>query len=130
MEMQAYQSQEFDVAKQPLFDATLSVLQDAGYIIESAELNSGFITGKAPTKSKMSMMWGAMNQGGKVTATISARGDSRSRLRLLFVAYSQRKSAWNPAQDVIEENGIAEPEVYRHAFSKISEALFIAKAQK
>src|SRR5690349_9884987 len=73
MEMQAYQSQEFDAPKQALFDATLSVLQDAGYIIESADMNSGFITGKAPTKSKMSLMWGAMNQGGKVTATVSAR---------------------------------------------------------
>ena len=130
LDLQAIQAKDFTTTKQGAFDATLSVLQDAGYVIVSADFTSGFITGKAPTQSKMDMWWGAMNNGGKVTATVSARGENTCRIRLNFVSYAQRKSAWNPAQDVINETPITDPELYRRVFTRIEEALFIAKATK
>ncbi len=130
LEMQAYQSRDFAVSKQQLFDATMSVLQDAGYIVESADLNTGFITAAAPTKARLDIMWGAMNEGAKVTATLSAKGPSASHLRFVFVTRAQRKSAWNLSQDVIQENAVTDPQIYQNAFTKIGEALFVAKAQR
>jgi hypothetical protein len=130
LELQSIQSKDFSATKQGGFDATLSVLQDAGYVIESADFNSGFITGKAPTKSNTDFWYGAMNKGGKVTATISVRNENTARIRLNFVAYQQRKSTWNPSQDVINESPITEPALYQKVFAKIEEALFIAKASK
>ena len=43
MEIQAYQSHEFETTKRIAFDSTMSVLQDSGFIIESADFETGFI---------------------------------------------------------------------------------------
>jgi hypothetical protein len=130
LEIQALQSKEFEAPKPMVFEATLSVLQDAGYIIESADVASGFITGKAPTRSNLDFWKGPMNKGGKVTAIIIPLGETHARVRLNFVASSQRKSVWNPSQDVINETPVMDPELYQRVFAKIGETIFVIKGTK
>jgi hypothetical protein len=130
LQQQAYQSRDFAATKRNSFDAVLTVLQDYGYIIESADFDTGFITGKAPTSNRFDPWWGPMNEGGKATAFVTTTGEDSSRIRLNFVSVSQRKSAWNLAQDVINEQPVTDPAIYSNVFEKVDETIFVFKAQK
>ena len=127
MEIQAYQSKEFEATKRVAFDSTMSVLQDSGFIIESADFETGFITGKGTTASRSDFWWGAMNEHVKMTAFVEQRTSSMARIRVNLVDAAQRKSVWNPAQDVINESGVRDPKVYQELFAKIDQAIFIKK---
>jgi len=127
MEIQAYQSKEFEATKRIAFDATMSVLQDSGFIIESADFETGFITGKGTTASHTDIWWGAMNEHVKMSAFVEQRTSSMARIRVNLVEAAQRKSAWNRSQDVINESGVRDPKVYQDLFSKIDQAIFIRK---
>ena len=127
MEIQAYQSHEFEATKRQAFDSTLSVLQDSGFIIASADFDSGFITGKGTTESRYDFWWGATNEHVEMTAFIEQRTSSISRVRINVIATEQRKSAWNPSQDVINQEGVRDVKVYQEIFEKIDQAIFIKK---
>src|SRR3546814_17961003 len=53
LQLQAMQTKEFEAAKEPVFASVMSVLQDAGYRIENADLATGLITGIGSSKGKM-----------------------------------------------------------------------------
>lgn len=127
MQIQAYQSHEFETTKRIAFDATMSILQDAGFIIESADYETGFITGKGTTQSRLDFWWGAMNEHIRVTAFIEQRTSLLARVRLNLVESSQRKSVWNLAQDVINEVSVRDPQAYQLLFEKIGQAIFVKK---
>lgn len=127
MEIQAYQSHEFDTTKRIAFDSTMSVLQDAGFIIESADYETGFITGKGTTKSRTAGWFGAMNEHVRMTAFVEQRTSSVARVRVNLVESSQRKSVWNETQDVINEVGVRDPEAYQRLFENIDQAVFIKR---
>lgn len=130
LQIQAYQSQEFETDKRVAFNALVSVLQDYGYIIQSADFDTGFVTGKAPTKSKLSLLYGSMNQGASVSATVMVFGNNRTRVRLNFVTTTKRKSAWDGISDVERDDPVTDPKVYQHVFDKIGETIFVADANK
>lgn len=125
MQIQAYQSHEFETTKRVTFDSTLSVLQDLGFIIESADFETGFMTGKGASDSHYDIWWGAMNEHTRMTAFVEQRTSSMARVRINIIESEQRKSAWNPAQDVINETGVRDPKVYQEIFEKIDQAIFI-----
>jgi len=127
MEIQAYQSHEFEATKRQAFDSTLSVLQDSGFIIGSADFDSGFMTGKGTSDSRYDFWWGPMNEHVEMTAFIEQRTSSTARVRLNVVSTEQRKSTWNPSQDVINQEGVRDPKVYQEIFEKIDQAIFIKK---
>jgi hypothetical protein len=127
MEIQAYQSHEFEATKRQAFDSTLSVLQDSGFIIQSADYDSGFITGKGTNDSRYDFWWGATNEHVEMTAFVEQRTSSLSRVRINVVETEQRKSAWNPSQDVIDQEGVRDPKTYQELFEKIDQAIFIKK---
>lgn len=47
LELQAIQAKEFETTKKIAFASVLSVFQDLGYIIGSADFDTGFITAKS-----------------------------------------------------------------------------------
>jgi hypothetical protein len=51
LQIQSIQSRTFETSKRVAFDSTITVFQDLGYIINSAEYNTGFITSESPTKA-------------------------------------------------------------------------------
>ena len=127
MEIQAYQSHEFEATKRHAFDSTLSVLQDAGFIIQSADYETGFITGKGTIDSRYDWWWGATREHVDMTAFIEQRTSSMSSVRVNIISTEQRKSAWNPSQDVISQEGVRQAEVYQKLFEAIDQAIFIRK---
>ena len=103
------------------------MLQDSGFIIRSADYETGFLTGKGTNDSRFHLWWGTMNKSVEMTAFVEQRTSSIARVRINIISTDQRKSAWNPAQDVIDQEGIRDPKVYQELFEKIDQSIFIRK---
>lgn len=130
MELQAIQSKEFQTSKETLFASAMSVFQDLGYTINSAEMQTGFITANSPMADKTNF-WGAMagvsSQGmTRATAFIEALPNGFSRIRLNFVNTVESSSAYGRRSQA--DKPILDPAPYRAAWEKIDEALFVRNA--
>jgi len=53
VELQAIQTREFDSDKSRLVSVFITVFQDAGYIIDQADLATGLITARAPVENRL-----------------------------------------------------------------------------
>ncbi len=135
LEIQAVQARSFEADRTTTFRSVLSVLQDLGYVVGSASLETGFITAESPTREDKSggavfaAVFGGIRTEGKtaVTASIEEFGKD-TRVRLNFVDKRARSGAYG--QRAADEAPIEDPKVYNNAFEKIGEAIFIRKAQK
>lgn len=135
LELQAVQARSFDADKATTFRSVLSVLQDLGYVVTSASLETGFITAESPTQQDRSAgaffaaAFAGVRTEGKtaVTASIEEFGKD-TRVRLNFVDKRARSGAYG--QRAADETPITDPKLYNNAFDKIGEAIFIRKAQK
>lgn len=126
LELQQIQSRDFDASYDSVFPSVVTVLQDAGYRIQSADKNSGLITGVASTKSKLSYGfggWGKKKKTPVVSAFIEARGSAAARVRLSFVMAKTKSSQYG--MNSADENAILDPAIYQDAFEKISQAIFV-----
>ncbi len=136
LEIQAVQAKSFEADKTTTFRAVLSVLQDLGYVVGSASMETGFITAESPTKQDKSggaafaAILGGVRTEGKtaVTASIEEFGKISTRVRLNFVDKKQRSGAYG--RRATDEAPIEDALIYNSAFEKISEAIFIRQAQK
>ncbi len=136
LEIQAIQAQNFDVSKKVAFNAVMSVLQDLGFIVQSASLETGFITADSPIKQDTSggatfmAIFGGVRSEGKsaVTASVEEITDKKARIRLNFLNRSTQSSQYG--QNSTQDTPVLDPAVYQKAFDKISEAIFIRTSQK
>lgn len=128
--IQAFQKKEFETPKKIAFSSVISVLQDLGYIIKSADFNTGLITGNSPTKSEstgfMTEVSHMSNTG--VTAFVEEFGTNRSSIRLNFVAVKESSSETGMKSRV--DKPVLDPLVYQNSFAKIQEAIFIREGFK
>lgn len=85
LELQAVQSKEFETAKKIAFAATLSVLQDLGYIVDNASFKTGLINAKSPVEMKFQAFVGNVMSNVKTTAFIEELTPGRTKIRLNFV---------------------------------------------
>lgn len=135
LELQSIQAKSFDADKTTTFRSVLSVLQDLGYVVGSASMETGFITAESPTQQDTSggavfaAVFGGVRTEGKtaVTASIEEFGKD-TRVRLNFV--DKRARSGQRGQRASDETPIIDPKVYNNAFEKISESIFIRKNQK
>ena len=123
LELQAIQAKEFETTKKIAFASVLSVFQDLGYIVGSADFDTGFITVKSPTKSGFMPFVGNVMKSSKATAFIEQLTDNHTRIRLNFVNYSETSSGYGMKSE--REIPIEDPTTYENAFVKIQEAIFI-----
>ena len=124
LEIQSMQTRDFEVDKNTAFRAVLSVFQDVGYIVESADNETGFITGSSPTDSKLN--WWTFAKDSKTTRATAFVEELRpglSRVRLTFVnAYSSSSSYGQYSE---KDTVILEPGPYSSAFERIENAIFV-----
>ncbi len=127
--LQQMQSRDLEAAKPIAFSAVMTVLQDAGYRIGSANKDTGLITGTASTNSKVTWMPFVGFGRGKLTPVVSAYIEDLTpnvtRVRLNFV---MTKISSNQYGSDAGEQPIADPAVYQAAFEKIDQAIFVRKA--
>lgn len=130
LQIQAIQAKNFEADKKTTFNAVVSVLQDLGYIINSASLETGFITAESATQNDTGF-FDALGGVGReqrvaVTASVEEMKPNQNRVRLNFVTRVKR-SARN-GQQANDDTPIQNPTIYQNAFEKIGEAVFIRKA--
>ena len=135
LEIQAMQAKSFEADKPTTFRSVLSVLQDLGYVVQSASIETGVITAQSPVRQDTSgaavfaALAGVRTEGRTyVTASIEEFGAKQSRVRLNLVDKRFRSGAYG--QQATDETPIEDPKIYERAFDKIGEAIFIRKAQK
>lgn len=135
LEIQAYQSRSFEVDKKTAFNSIMSVFQDLGYIVNSANLDTGFITAESPTKGAkgseafLYLLAGRRVEGRTaVTAFVEELSTKSAKIRLNFV--ERKKSSGDYGQQSNRDDPIQDPKIYQSAFDKISDAIFIRSAQK
>lgn len=122
LQLQAIQARDFETNKRTAFAATMSVFQDLGYIIESANFDTGFITAKSPVKSCFDFQ-GTVMRSTKATAFIEELKPNSTKIRLNFVN-SQERSTDRGVRNV-DEDAVEMGTMYQNAFTKIQEAIFI-----
>ncbi len=135
LEIQAFQSKQFEADKKTAFNSTMSVFQDLGYVVNSASLETGFISAESPLKGAEGLQAFLENisnfrSEGKtaVTAFVEEIGPRSTKVRLNFV--QRDKTLREYGQQANREKPILDPKVYDSAFNKIGDAIFIRTSQK
>jgi hypothetical protein len=130
LQLQAMQSRDFETSKENLFSATMTVLQDLGYQVQSADLNTGFITAVSATQNKANfwdVIGGASASGvTKVTVFIMSLPNGMAKVRLNFLSTKQTSSMYGQSSQ--QDKPILDTKVYTNAWDKIDEALFVMGA--
>ncbi|MFZ3039213.1 MAG: hypothetical protein WA115_05445 [Polynucleobacter sp.] len=124
LELQSFQAKEFETSKKIAFASTLSVLQDHGYIIGSANLDTGLISGKSPTNSSNKFFYREMSDV-KATAFVEEITPGRTKVRLNFVNSTSRSGGYGQRDD--QDYPIEDPAIYQEIFSKIQQGIFVRK---
>jgi hypothetical protein len=123
--LQQMQSREYDATKSISFPAVVTIFQDSGYRIQSADKDTGLITATASTKSKMTFVpfvgFGRSKKTPVVTAFIEDRGLG-SRIRLNFVMAKIKSNGYGVG--LSDEEPIVDPATYRDAFERIDKEVF------
>lgn len=131
LEMQQMQSKDYEAPKGLVFSSVMTVLQDAGYRINSADKDTGLITGTASTASKMTWMpfvgFGKGKKTPVVSAFIEEMGPNTTHVRLNFVMSKMSSNQFGSNQD---EEPILDAAVYTDAFEKVAQALFVRQAMQ
>lgn len=138
LEIELMQSKTFDVDKKTLFNATMAVFQNHGYIIQSASLTTGFITAKSPSHTSnteedanalskaLESLFSTTNYTYDVMATamVSTQGNKQSHVRLNLVA--QANISTKTGQNSSNDTPILNANVYQDLFSKIEQNIFVS----
>jgi len=132
LQVQAFQSHEFETPKRVAFGSVLSVFQDLGYIVQSADLDTGFITAASPAGSK-SNWWELLENSTssaqtRATAFVEEIRSGFVTVRLNFVE-SKRVSS-REGQTTDRDTPILDPKAYQVAFDKIGDAIFVRSATR
>jgi hypothetical protein len=129
LEIQAIQSREFETAKPTAFAAVLSVFQDLGYIVDSADKETGFITAKSPTSGGFSLLTGQTLQSAtKATAFVEELQPGHTKVRLNFVVANQASSRQGQVSQ--RDEPVLDTKIYVNAFDKIEDAIFVRSSSQ
>jgi hypothetical protein len=135
LQVQAFQSRGFENGKTMVFGSVVSVFQDLGYIIDSADRDTGFITASSPAGDRTSLLeaLSGMQSSGQTRATAfveEIRPDFVT-VRLNFVDTRRRSSggygvthgvSWGTGD---RDTPILDPKTYQIAFERIEDAIFV-----
>ena len=128
--LQQLQTRHYEAEMKVAYASVLSVLQDAGYIVESADSASGLVTAKSPTESNLAFnFWYGFqnnNQTTRITAFVEPIGAENSKVRVNFVAISNKTNLYGANNQV--DTPLEDPKLYENIFEKIGEAIFIRQS--
>ena len=132
LQIQAFQSHEFETQKRVAFGSVLSVFQDLGYIVQSADIETGFITAASPAGSKFNW-WELLDESKssaqtRATAFVEEIRSGFVTVRLNFVE-SKRLSS-REGQTTDRDTPILDPKAYQVAFDRIGDAIFVRSATR
>jgi hypothetical protein len=131
LQIQEMQTKDLEADKSTSFSAVMTVLQDSGYRIGSADKETGLITGIASTNSKTTWMpfvgFGKSKKTPVVSAFIEDISPTTTKVRLSFVMTKATANGLGSGQD---EEPILDPVIYQDAFEKIEQAVFVKQSMR
>lgn len=116
------QAREYSAGKDVVFPAVISVFQDMGYNIKSADIASGFINAESPAETKTVLFSG--RHVGKTVATgfIEKIGPvTRVRLNFVFTEHVYMGMGSEKQKD----EPVLDSQIYTNAFERIENAIFM-----
>jgi len=123
IQLQAFQSRDFETTQKIAFASVMSVFQDLGFAIGSADFDTGFITAQSPTEQALVPFVGQKMTHVNATAFIEPMGSNRAKIRLNYVLSVQTSSGYGMKGE--KEIPIEEPEKYQETFEKVQKAIFV-----
>lgn len=146
LEIQSVQTREYEAPKEIVFPSVLSVFQDLGYIVKTADKDTGFITAESPADNSGNGFWddysgviytddgtGIWDDHANVissqktiaTAFIEQIGKT-TKARLNFV--TKKSNSSSQGQTSQRDTPILDSKIYQNAFERIENAIFIRSA--
>ncbi len=119
LEIETMQTESFNVPKRTAFNATVTVFQNLGYIIQTANFDTGFITASSPQTTDF---FGNTSYT-KTTAFITSNNENSAIIRINFVestSYYNKNSG-----NIVNDEPILSPQSYTNAFAKIQQQIFV-----
>jgi hypothetical protein len=127
LQLQSFQARQFEASKTAAFGSVLTVFQDLGYIVASADRETGFITAASPAGTRTNF-WDAL--GGvqtsaqtRATAFVEEIRPGFVSVRLNFVNAQRRSNIYGQTNDV--DKPVLDPKAYEAAFERISDGIFV-----
>ncbi len=128
LEIQSLQTREYENDMDVVFPSVISVFQDLGYSVKSADRLSGLITADGGSVSDEAMkLWLGITSVEKTSATAFVeRIGTVTRVRMSFVKEETTSSAYG--QTDRQDTQILEAQIYQNAFNRVEDAIFIRAA--
>lgn len=120
-EVQTFQKNSFECSERMAFKSVLSVFQDLGYLVRSADVNSGVITASSPTRNRT--LLASQMRTTEAVAVIEPLGGDRCSVRINLVEVIEKSTLLGRTSRA--NHPIELPEPYTDAFIKIREAVFL-----
>lgn len=126
LEIQSMQTREYQQGVDIVFPSVVSVFQDLGYMIKSADKSSGFINAESPAVTKTVFLGGRDVYQTAATGFIERIGKV-TRVRLSFVI--TKNIYLGLGDQKRQDTPIVDAAVYSNAFEKIENAVFVRSQQ-
>lgn len=124
LELQAIQANEFEAPFKIGFSATLSVFQDLGYIISTADAETGLISASSPKSQEFNYFMGQqVMKNRRATAFIETMPSGMIRIRLNFVDEVETSTQYGQKGATVIP--VEEPKLYQETFDKMRKAIFV-----
>jgi len=123
LELQSMQTKEFESTYTVVFASILSVFQDMGYIIKSADKETGFITSGSPKSQEFVLFVGNSMKQTTATGFIEPIAKNRVKVRLNFVREKETSNGYGMKGGTIMP--IEDPKFYQSVFEKVEKAIFV-----
>jgi hypothetical protein len=126
LEKQALQTREYEEGLDMVFASTISVFQDMGFSISSADKDTGLISASSPTKTSgllRKIITSKTNRTNTRANAFIERIGSMTKVRLSFVLSDKSSSVYG--QEDQNDVPIYEATIYRNAFEQIENAIFV-----
>lgn len=121
IDLQAIQTRTVDQSYSVAFASVVSVFQDLGFTIQSADINTGLICSKSTTQLQSPNAFESMFSSAAVimrntsgTAHVESFGEKSTSIRMSFVSY--RKSTYAYGTALEDSKQITDAEFYRDFF--------------
>jgi hypothetical protein len=128
LEIQAMQTRDYEDGAEVVFRSVVSVFQDLGYTIRSADQVTGFIQadGNADRNEALRFWIGSTRTTQTSATAFVERIGSMTRIRINFVTSVEESSVYGASDR--EEQPILEAQIYQNAFERVENAIFVRNA--
>ncbi|QSH42604.1 hypothetical protein JYG24_11085 [Lentisphaerota bacterium] len=122
LQIQLMQTKVFNVDKRVAFDSVVTVFQNLGYIVKSANYDTGFITAESPKKTNF---WGETKYNSS-TAFITSVKPGKTSIRMNFVNHTSYYTGGQGGQKRVDDEPVLDAQAYVNAFNKLQQQVFVS----